>query len=30
VEIEVDPEGTFTAAATLGAFNDTSVQAWGF
>ena len=30
LEIEVDPEGTFTAAATLGAFNDTSVQAWGF
>lgn len=30
VEIEVDPEGTFAAAATLGAFNDTSVQAWGF
>jgi hypothetical protein len=30
LEIEVDPDGTFAAAAALGAFNDTSVQAWGF
>ena len=28
VEIEVDPDGTFAAAAALGAFNDTGVQAW--
>ena len=28
VEIQVDPDGTFAAAAALGAFNDTSVQAW--
>ena len=30
LEIKVDPDGTFAAAAALGAFNDTSVQAWGF
>jgi hypothetical protein len=28
VEIEVDPKGSFAAAASLGAFNDTSVQVW--